>query len=68
VRIGTWNINDLQRTVDSQTGATPEQMEAWTTYMFFLREHAAADGSLPRQFDGLITDVFGLLEHPGYSD
>jgi hypothetical protein len=68
VRMGTWNINDLQRTVDSQSGATPEQADAWTTYLFFLREHAAADGSLPRQFDGLIADVFGLTDRPGSSD
>jgi hypothetical protein len=60
-RMGTWNINDLQRTVDSQSGATPEQVAEWTTYLFFLREHAAWDGSLPRQFEGLIEDVFGAL-------
>jgi len=60
-RAGSWNINDLQRTVDSQSGATPEQKEEWTSYLFFLREHAASDGSLPRQFDGLVEDVFGAL-------
>ncbi len=60
-RAGGWNINDLQRTVDSQGGATPEQEEEWTTYLFFLRQHAASDGSLPRQFDGLVEDVFGGL-------
>jgi hypothetical protein len=61
VRMGSWNMNDLQRVVDSQTSATPEQVEEWTTYLFFLREHAASDGSLPRQFDGLVEDVFGEL-------
>jgi hypothetical protein len=61
VRMGSWNMNDLQRVVDSQTSATPEQVEEWTTYLFFLREHAASDGSLPRQFDGLVEDVFGQL-------
>jgi hypothetical protein len=60
-RAGSWNINDLQRTVDSQSGATPGQEEEWTTYLFFLRQHAAPDGSLPRQFDGLVEDVFGAL-------
>jgi hypothetical protein len=59
---GSWNINDLQRTLDSQSGATPEQQEVWTTYLFLLREHAASDGSLPRQFDGLVEDVFGALD------
>ncbi len=61
MRAGSWNINDLQRTVDSQSGVTPEQEEEWTTYLFFLRPHAASDGSLPRQFDGLVEDVFGAL-------
>jgi len=60
-RAGSWNINDLQRTVGSQSGATPEQEEEWTAYLFFLRQHAASDGSLPRQFDGLVEDVFGAL-------
>jgi hypothetical protein len=58
-RVGSWNVNDLQRTVDAQSGATAEQIEAWRTYLFFLREHAASDGSLPSQFDGLLEDVFG---------
>jgi uncharacterized protein involved in exopolysaccharide biosynthesis len=58
---GSWNIGDLERTVDSQSDATPEQVEEWGTYLFFLREHASADGSLPRQFDGLVEEVFGKL-------
>ena len=31
------------------------------TSVFFLREHAAADGTLPASFDGLVNDVFGPL-------
>ncbi|MDQ2968341.1 MAG: hypothetical protein M3R37_08505 [Actinomycetota bacterium] len=58
-RAGSWNINALQRAVDTQTGAAAEQVEEWTTYLFFLRGHAASDGSLPPQFDGLVEDVFG---------
>jgi hypothetical protein len=61
-RVGSWNVNTLQRAVDSQTGATAEQAEEWTTYLFFLRGHAASDGSLPPQFDGLVADVFGALD------
>jgi hypothetical protein len=60
-RAGSWNVNDLQRTVDSQSDATAEQAEEWRTYLFFLREHATSDGSLPRQFDGLVEDIFGAL-------
>jgi hypothetical protein len=60
-RAGSWNVNDLQRTVDAQSDATPEQAEEWRTYLFFLREHAASDGSLPPQFDGLVEEIFGEL-------
>lgn len=61
MRVGSWNVNDLQRTVDSQSGASAEQADEWKAYLFFLREHAASDGLLPRQFDGLVEDVFGSL-------
>jgi hypothetical protein len=66
-RVGSTNVNHLQRLVDAQTGAgaPAEQVETWTTYLFFLREHAASDGSLPAQFDGLVEDVFGSLDEPG---
>jgi hypothetical protein len=58
-RAGRWNVNDFQRAVDSHSGATAEQAEEWRTYLFFLREHASVDGSLPPQFDGLVEQVFG---------
>jgi hypothetical protein len=59
VRRGSWSLDDLQHAVDSQTDAAPEQLEDWRTYLYFLREHGASDGSLPAQFDGLVEDVFG---------
>ncbi|MDX6414053.1 MAG: hypothetical protein QOH23_1463 [Gaiellaceae bacterium] len=61
VRVGSWNVNDLQRMVDAQTEAPPEQAEEWRSYLFFLREHSASDGSLPPQFDGLVEDIFGAI-------
>jgi hypothetical protein len=61
-RSGSWNIDALQRAVDEHNSEAPELAHEWRTYLFFLREHAAADGSLPAQFDGLIADVFGPLE------
>ena len=66
---GTWNLYELQKTVDAQTGVTPEQAEIWQAHLFFLREHASSDGSLPRSFDPLIGDVFGdvLERFPGRS-
>jgi hypothetical protein len=56
---GTWNLLGLQKAVDAYTAATPEQAESWQTYLYFLRQHASSDGSLPRSFDPLISDVFG---------
>jgi len=58
---GHWNLQDLVRLVEGNSDASPDQTEEWRRYMFFLREHAAADGSLPAQFDGLVNDVFGDL-------
>jgi hypothetical protein len=57
-RVGTWNLHELQRAVDAQTGATPEEVENWRMYLYFVREHASPDGSLPRSMDALIADVF----------
>jgi hypothetical protein len=48
----------LQRAVDAQTGAKPEEVENWRMYLYFVREHALPDGSLPRSLDALIADVF----------
>jgi hypothetical protein len=56
--VGGWNVNDLQRAVDSRREATPAETEQWRTYLFFLREHASSDGALPSQFDSLVEDVF----------
>ena len=61
IRAGAWNVNDLERAVAAQSNASAEQTEEWNTYLFFLREHASSDGALPRQFDGLIEDVFGPI-------
>jgi hypothetical protein len=58
-RAGTWNLNELQRAVDAYSDATPEQAESWRTYLYFVREHASPDGTLPRSLDPLIGDIFG---------
>jgi hypothetical protein len=58
---GGWNVNELQRAVDAQRDAPPDALEQWRTYLFFLRDHAAIDGSLPSQFDSLVEDVFADL-------
>jgi len=58
---GRWNLQDLVRLVEENSGASADRAEEWRTYLFFLRGHAAADGSLPAQFDGLVNDIFGDL-------
>ncbi|MGZ4355702.1 MAG: hypothetical protein ACXVRV_07475 [Gaiellaceae bacterium] len=57
-RTGTWNLNELQAAVDAYADPTPEQAESWRTYLYFIREHASPDGTLPRSLDPLIADVF----------
>jgi hypothetical protein len=57
---GSWTLDELEELVRA-AGGDPGRQEEWRTYLFFLREHAAADGSLPRSFDGLINDVFGPI-------
>jgi hypothetical protein len=62
-RTGTWNLNELQTAVDAYADPTPEQAENWRTYLYFVREHASPDGTLPRSLDPLIADVFADIVH-----
>jgi len=56
-----WNLRALERLVQEQGPADPQASEAWSAYLFFLREHADHEGVLPTSFDPLIADVFGNL-------
>jgi hypothetical protein len=58
---GYRNIHALESLAREHAHADPSQIEEWNTYLFFLREHAEPDGSLPPSFDALVTDVFGDL-------
>ena len=59
---GGWSLPALEALTRERSGsASPEQREEWSTYLFFLREHAAADGALPSSFEQLVNDVFGPL-------
>ena len=62
-RIRTWNLTELQAAVDAYADPTPEQAENWRTYLYFVREHASPDGTLPRSLDPLIADVFAEIVH-----
>ena len=60
---GPWTLPALEALTRtrSSAGASAEQQQEWSAYLFFLREHADADGSLPPAFDQLVNDVFGPL-------
>lgn len=63
---GRWTLQALEALTRerSAAGAASEQRDEWSTYLFFLREHADADGALPSSFDQLVNDVFGPLPQP----
>jgi hypothetical protein len=56
---GGWKLDELERLVQERRRRLPERAEEWDTYLFLLRDHADADGSLPPSFDSLVNDVFG---------
>jgi len=65
-RPGGWTLPALEAlTRERSESASSEQREEWSTYLFFLREHASADGVLPASFDQLVNDVFGPLPQRG---
>jgi hypothetical protein len=39
----------------------PDRAEEWSSYLYFLREHAAVDGSVPASFNRLIGEAFAGL-------
>jgi hypothetical protein len=53
-----WTIDELDALVEANGDADPAQVEEWRAYLFFLRDHASADGRLPESFDSLIAEVF----------
>jgi capsular polysaccharide biosynthesis protein len=55
---GSYNLVTLERLVDERGRAFPERLEEWSSYLYFLREYASADGAVPASFDGLIHDTF----------
>ena len=59
--VGRWTLQELEGVVRERSYSEEAQREEWGTYLFFLREHADADGTLPSSFDQLINDIFGPL-------
>jgi hypothetical protein len=61
---GAYNLLALERLVEQRAGDYPERTEEWASYLFFLRDYAAADGTVPAGFDWLIQDTFAELVSP----
>ena len=60
-RNGHYNLVTLEGLVEHRGREFPDRAEEWTSYLFFLRDYAAPDGSLPDSFDALISDTFSEL-------
>jgi capsular polysaccharide biosynthesis protein len=58
---GHWNLTALERLVEERGREFPERIDEWASYLFFLRDYAEPDGSVPASFDWLIEDEFAKL-------
>jgi capsular polysaccharide biosynthesis protein len=58
---GHWNLTALERLVEERGREFPERIDEWASYLFFLRDYAEPDGSVPASFDWLIEDEFAEL-------
>jgi capsular polysaccharide biosynthesis protein len=56
---GAYSLSHLEAIVAEREADFPERVGEWHAYLYFLREHAAPDGSLPPHFEYLIEEVFG---------
>ena len=61
---GAWNLTSLERLVEERAGDFPDRIHEWSSYLYFLREYADADGSVPASFDILIEDTFAEILEP----
>ncbi|MGE5689241.1 MAG: hypothetical protein ACM33B_01665, partial [Pseudomonadota bacterium] len=59
-----WNLWELERRARDLAGADPARDEEWGYLLMYLREFANPEGTLPRDFDGLVRESFGDLLQP----
>jgi hypothetical protein len=59
-----FNLGELESLVEGARERFPERVDEWQAYVFFLRDHAEIDGSLPANFHQLVADVFAELLTP----
>jgi hypothetical protein len=55
------SLEELERLVATAAAAQPDRAEEWWWYLFYLRQFAGVDGSLPSTFRVLVDTVFGSL-------
>ncbi len=60
-RDGHYNLLTLEHLAERRGQEFPDRVEEWTSYLFFLRDYAAPDGSVPARFDALISETFAEL-------
>jgi capsular polysaccharide biosynthesis protein len=58
---GAWNLMVLERLVNDRGEEFPDRRDEWTSYLYFLREYAEPDGTVPSSFDWLIQETFSEL-------
>jgi chromosome segregation ATPase len=59
-----WNLDALTRLVEESADDFPDRADEWRYTLFYLRNEAAVDGSLPSRFDALVEECFGELLDP----
>jgi hypothetical protein len=60
-RSGRWNLNRLTNLVEARGAEFPSRQYEWGSYLYFLRDYAKLDGSLPPAFDWLVEETFAEL-------
>lgn len=58
---GAWNLMVLERLVNDRGDEFPDRRDEWASYLYFLREYAEPDGTVPASFDWLIQETFTEL-------
>jgi uncharacterized protein involved in exopolysaccharide biosynthesis len=58
---GAFNVDRIERLLEERGGSYPDRLDEWQSTLFFLREYAEPDGTLPGSFDWLVQDTFGPL-------
>jgi subunit length determinant Wzz-like protein len=58
---GAFDLARLERLVAERGPAHPGRLDEWESTLFFLRDYAGPDGTVPGTFDWLIEDTFAPL-------